>query len=153
MRVREWMSPDPVTVGPSTEVAVARQLLRDHGIRHLPVVECGRVVGMVSDRDLRISQAALHQVAERMTAGARTALGETAGVGLAIETVMSAPARVINADEPLERAARLMLSANMSALPVLDAGVLVGVITTTDCLLAALAPANKSRSAKALRLA
>lgn len=145
MHVREWMSRDPVTVEPSTEVSVARRLLRDHGIRHLPVVECGRVVGMVSDRDVRISQAALQQVTERMVAGARRAVGETVGVGLAVEAVMSAPARVISADEPLERAARLMLAAKISALPVVEAGVLVGIITTTDCLLAALAPSNRSK--------
>lgn len=97
MHVREWMSRDPVTVEPSTEVSAARRLLRDHEIRHLPVVECGRVVGMVSDRDIRVSHAALQQVTERMVVGARKAVGETAGIGLVIEAVMSAPVHVISA--------------------------------------------------------
>jgi CBS domain-containing protein len=50
--VTHWMSRDPMTIGPETEVGEARDLMLDHGFRHLPVVEDGGVVGVVSLRDL-----------------------------------------------------------------------------------------------------
>jgi CBS domain-containing protein len=49
-RVREWMTDDPVTVPPDTSLDEASQLMLDHSFRHLPVVEDGRVVGVVSLR-------------------------------------------------------------------------------------------------------
>ena len=147
MRVRDWMTTDVATVGPSTDVADARRLLRDRGVRHLPVVDGGRVVGMISDRDVRISEASLHQVAERMAAVSRDKLAAAVGVGLVVESVMSAPPHVITPDEPIEAAARLMLSRRISALPVVDdAGAVVGMVTTTDCLLAFLTPADEPPS-------
>jgi acetoin utilization protein AcuB len=150
MRVRDWMSTDPVTVTPSTHVVEARRLLDAYGIRHLPVVERDRVAGMISDRDVRISPAALHQVTERLAATSRTRIDEDAGVGLVVAAVMSAPAHVITAEDGVEAAARLMLSRRISALPVLEDGELVGLITTTDCLLASLAPAERNEPAKEL---
>jgi CBS domain-containing protein len=49
-RVREWMTEDPITVPPETELDAASQLMLDKNFRHLPVVEGGRVVGVVSLR-------------------------------------------------------------------------------------------------------
>ncbi|MEX0660060.1 MAG: CBS domain-containing protein [Egibacteraceae bacterium] len=136
MAVREWMTSDPVTVTPSDRVAEARQLMHRYGIRHLPVVEDdGRLVGIVSDRDVRIDEAAL----ARMTAVSIAVLAEAVGDERSIEAVMSASPHVIHVDEPVEAAARLMLSRRVSALPVIDDDhTLVGVITSTDCLLASL---------------
>jgi CBS domain-containing protein len=51
-RVREWMTPDPVTVSPSTPVEEAGRIMIDQGFRHLPVVDQERPVGIVSIRDL-----------------------------------------------------------------------------------------------------
>ncbi|MGH7763385.1 MAG: CBS domain-containing protein [Candidatus Dormibacteraceae bacterium] len=50
--ISSWMTPDPRTVDPDTDTEVALKTMLDHGFRHLPVVEGGRVVGMVSMRDL-----------------------------------------------------------------------------------------------------
>jgi CBS domain-containing protein len=49
-RVREWMTEEPITVPPETELDAASQLMLDKNFRHLPVVEGGRVVGVVSLR-------------------------------------------------------------------------------------------------------
>jgi acetoin utilization protein AcuB len=137
MRVRDWMSPDPVTVESATSVREARRLLSYYGIRHLPVVMGDRVVGMVSDRDVRIEDAVLDLIA------AAGRVGEAAGGGRAVETVMSTPVHTISPDEPVEAATRTLLSRRISALPVVDADAnLVGLITTTDCLLASLRPAE-----------
>ena len=136
MRVRDWMSPDPVTVSPSTSVREARQLMRYYGVRHLPVVERERVVGMLSDRDVRIDDSALD-----MIAAASAEIGEVAGEQREVQLVMSAPVHVIGPSEAVEAAARAMLSWRVSALPVVDGeGTLLGLITTTDCLLASLNP-------------
>ena len=51
-RVREWMTPDPKTVTESTDPVEAVQIMIDGGFRHLPVVESGRAIGIVSIRDL-----------------------------------------------------------------------------------------------------
>ena len=51
-RVREWMTPDPITVAPSTPVEEAGRVMLEKGFRHLPVVEDERPVGIVSIRDL-----------------------------------------------------------------------------------------------------
>ena len=126
MRVRDWMSPDPITGSPTTTIAEGRRLLHAHGIRHLPVVEDGRLVGVVSDRDLR----------EDPTAVPRDDAAERE-----LEAVMSSPAHVVDVDAAIGDAARLMLSRRISALPVVDGdGAVVGLVTTTDCLLASLAP-------------
>jgi CBS domain-containing protein len=50
--VGQWMTPDPVTVEPGAELAEARDAMLERGFRHLPVVEGGEVVGIVSLRDL-----------------------------------------------------------------------------------------------------
>ena len=51
-RVREWMTPDPKTVSEATDPVEAVQIMIDGGFRHLPVVENGRAIGIVSIRDL-----------------------------------------------------------------------------------------------------
>ena len=124
MQVREWMSPYPLTTTQATTAAKAGQIMAVNGIRHLPVILNGRVVGMISDRDVR-----------------------SAFPGASVGRVMSAPAHVICDADSVEAAARLMLSRRVSALPVLDAvGELVGMITTTDCLLASLSPTESASS-------
>jgi acetoin utilization protein AcuB len=53
MQVREWMTTVPMTVAPDTTVPAARDLLRQKGIRHLPVCEYDKLVGIVTDRDIK----------------------------------------------------------------------------------------------------
>jgi CBS domain-containing protein len=55
--VSEWMTSDPVTVPPDTDTAVALKTMLDGNFRHLPVVEGGQVVGVVSMRDVSAAQA------------------------------------------------------------------------------------------------
>jgi CBS domain-containing protein len=51
-RVREWMTPDPVTLGPSASPKEAAEIMFEHGFRHIPVVEGERAIGIVSIRDV-----------------------------------------------------------------------------------------------------
>lgn len=140
MRVRDWMSPDPVTVTPSTSIREARRLLRYYGVRHLPVVENDRVVGMISDRDVRIDDASLDVIA------AVEDVEDVAGRNREVRLVMSTPVHVIGPDEAVEAASRSMLSWRVSGLPVVTGeSELLGVITTTDCLLASLSPQGATK--------
>lgn len=134
MNVREWMSPDPITVQLDTTVQQARELLTDHGFRHLPVVDRGSLVGIISDRDVAISERALRaavrdRAVEDLLDDART-----------VEAVMSPAPHVIGPDATVEEAARLLVSRRVNALPVVDDAGLIGIITAVDCLLASLQP-------------
>lgn len=59
MLVREIMHANPVTIGPDTSIERASTIMREGNIRHLPVVEGERVVGVVTDRDLRLATSSL----------------------------------------------------------------------------------------------
>lgn len=126
--VQEWMTADPVTVTPQTSVLNARRLLRAHAVRHLPVVDGDRVVGMVSDRDLLVGDS---QVVQALSALQSDLLG---GRYRRVDTVMTVPVRAVRADDPVRVAAERMQRWRLDGLPVTDEGRLVGIITTTDCL-------------------
>jgi acetoin utilization protein AcuB len=130
MPVRDWMTPDPVVVRADAAVAVAVDLLRTRKIRHLPVVdETGRLVGIVTDRDLR--QLVFDP---RM----REALGDST-IGLAalpVREVMTWAVLSVRSDSDLRAAARLMRERRIGALPVVEAGRVVGILSEMDALAA-----------------
>jgi acetoin utilization protein AcuB len=130
------MSPDPVHVSPDAAVAEARELLEAHGFRHLPVVDNDRLIGIVSDRDIAISAAALRAAVRRHNVGAL--LDDERPV----EAVMSSAPHVIGPDADVSEAARLLVSRHINALPVVEDGQLIGIITSVDCLLATLETAR-----------
>jgi len=114
--VKERMSTTPVTIHPKTRLAEARALLDRHRIRHLPAVEGGKLVGILTDRDIRsaASASSLEQVtvAEAMTKKVIT----------------------VSPDTQVQEAAKLMLAHRIGGLPVLRRGALEGIITETDLL-------------------
>ncbi len=146
MKVRDWMSPGPVAVSPDTSVAEARRLLREMGFRHLPVVADDpagalttvrdrvhgfALTGMVSDRDVAIDPHELR------TAVRRRRVEELVDDDRPVEAVMSSHPHVVRDDAEVSEAARLLLSRQIGALPVVDRDRrLVGIITAVDCLLA-----------------
>ena len=133
MTVRDWMSPDPVSVSPDTPVAEARELLEAQGFRHLLVIVDDRLIGIISDRDVGISAATLRDAVRRRHVDAL--LDDERPV----EAVMSNAPHVIGPDAPISEAARLLVSRHINALPVVDGdGAVVGIITSVDCLLATL---------------
>lgn len=128
MLVRDCMTATPVTVTPRTTVLNARRLLHRYGIRHLPVVDDHRhVVGVISDRDLAVGD-------PQGLASLSAAEADAAGRHRTVETVMTSPAIIALADEPVAAAAQLMLSWTIGALPVIADGRLVGIISAGDCL-------------------
>ena len=125
MRVRELMTGGPITVDSDTPVFEARQLMLKERIRHLLVVDQGRLVGIVTDRDIRLtlpSQATSLSVGEVNHLLAR----------LAVAKVMSNPVITVGPDGDSADAARLMLDHKIGGLPVVEDDCLLGILTETD---------------------
>ena len=127
MVVKERMKRDPVTVKKDDSFRYALKLIRKEGIRHLPVVENKRVVGIVTDRDLR--QAA-PSPATTLEVHELNFLLER----LRIEAIMTKKVITIGQETNLLEAARLLLTHKIGCLPVVDRDELVGIITEGDML-------------------
>jgi acetoin utilization protein AcuB len=105
----------------------ARQRMVEERIRHLVVVEDGRVAGIVTDRDIRLnlpSPATSLSVWEINFLLARLTVGN----------VMTSTVLVVEPDRPIAEAARIMIDHKIGALPVLDGEHLLGILTETDLL-------------------
>ncbi len=128
--VRRYMSLRPVTIGSDRTLADAHQAMRERGIRHLPVVEGGKLVGIVSQRDLYL-------------------LGTLRGVDTRLERVSEAMSRdpyTVDPDEPLEDVARVMAQRKYGSALVVERGTVVGVFTTVDALRALAGVLGRSRN-------
>lgn len=109
------MTRDVVTVPSTATVADALDTLNAHTIRHLPVVDGGNVVGILSDRDLRLA------VTGRPN--------ETT-----VSDVLSSNPMTVPSAAPVEDAARLLVEHDVGCVPVVDDGELVGIVTASDLL-------------------
>lgn len=126
MLVRDRMTPDPMTITPETSFPDAFRILRDKGIRHLPVVDKnGSLVGVVARMDL------LHASPSKATSLSLFELTYLLA-NLHVRQVMSSPPITVSEDDPLEEAARVMVEKKVGCLPVMREGDLVGLITETD---------------------
>lgn len=120
------MVPDPITIGPKATVAEAEAVLEAHRIRHLPVMDGDRLVGMITDRDVRLAS----MPRPRKEPNHRDAL-----LGLIrVEQVMTRDPATASPDMLIAEAARLMLEHRYGGLPVAAGGRLVGIITQGDLL-------------------
>jgi CBS domain-containing protein len=125
MRVCDIMTTQPITVDPETPMLEARQWMIQKRIRHLVVVENGRVVGIVTDRDIRLN---LPSPATSLSVWEVNYLLAQLTVG----RVMSATVLVVDPGRPVADAARIMMEHKIGALPVVDEGRLVGIVTESD---------------------
>jgi acetoin utilization protein AcuB len=142
MMIRELMTGGLITVRPETSVQQARDLLAKERIRHLPVTGRGGVLaGIVTDRDIRLN---LPSRATSLSAQEITHLLSRLTVG----EIMTRSVVTIGPDRPAREGAQLMLDHKVGALPVLDDGHLIGIITETDIVRAFVrttAPASSFR--------
>lgn len=125
MRVRDLMTAKPITVDPDTPMLQARQQMAEQRIRHLVVVDDARVVGIVTDRDIRLN---LPSPATSLSVWELNYLLSQLTVG----GVMSAAVIVVDPDRPIAEAARIMIDHKIGALPVMQEGRLVGIVTESD---------------------
>jgi acetoin utilization protein AcuB len=127
MKIRDLMTAKPITTGPDTPVIDARTLMLGKRIRHLLVTDGPKLVGIVTDRDIRLnlpSPATSLSVWEVNYLLAR----------LTVASVMTKALVTVSPERDPRDAAVLMLDHQIGALPVVDGGELVGIITETDLL-------------------
>ncbi len=126
MLVKDFMTPDPVTITPDTSHQEAVRIMREHGFRRLPVIDKhGKLVGIVVEKDLLSTQPSpattlsiweIHNLLSK----------------LKVKEFMSHPVYIVGEDCPLEDAAKIMVEKKIGCLPVMRGDKLVGIITETD---------------------
>ncbi len=127
MLVRDVMTPDPVTIGPNHSIGAALARMRRGGFRRLPVVENGALVGIITDRDLRLAMNSPFVMREGWY---DSYLMEH----IEVRSCMTPDPVTVDVDSDLLDAVRLMRKHKFGGIPVLNAGGLVGILTETDLL-------------------
>ncbi|MBI3327793.1 MAG: CBS domain-containing protein [Nitrospinae bacterium] len=127
MYVRDRMSRVVITITPEQSLRMAQERMRKHGIRRLPVVQQGKLVGIVTDRDVR-----------RAWASPATSLSTHELLylldRLMVKEIMSTKVCTVTPDTPLVEAARLLHDRKIGGVPVMEGEAVVGMITETDLL-------------------
>lgn len=125
--ISEIMTKDVITLSPSDSLYKAEKLFAKHNIRHIPVVENKRLVGMVSLTDLlRISFSSLDKADDSIV----PIIYEM----FSIPEIMTRVPVFIEVDTTIKKAAEILSRHSFHSLPVLDKGKLVGIVTTTDMI-------------------
>jgi CBS domain-containing protein len=127
MKVRELMTTDVATIGRNDELTIGDDIMKMKRLRHLPVVEEGRLVGMLTQRDL--FHAAL-STALNFGEKAQKEFLKT----VVVKEVMTEEVLTIDPGADVKEAARLLIEHKIGCLPVVENGKLVGLVTETDLL-------------------
>jgi acetoin utilization protein AcuB len=113
MLVKNWMSPNPVTIDEEDSMQEAIKLMKQHGIRMLPVLRGGQLVGVVTDRDLKrasASDATTLDVHEMLYLIAK----------IKVKSIMSKNPISVPPDLTVEETAEILLANRISGTPVVD---------------------------------
>ncbi len=127
MYVRDLMQAEVVTLNSSDSLGLADDIMRLGRIRHMPVVDEERVVGIISQRDL--FRAAISSVLEFRPASEREWLAQ-----IRVTEIMNAPVQTISPDASIQTAVRQMVDQRIGCLPVVENEELVGLLSETDCM-------------------
>jgi len=118
MQMLHVMTKHPETIAPGDMLLKAKEMMDVGGFRRLTVVNQGQVVGILTERDLREHRGYLKSTK--------------------VDATMKTPVITVDSHTSVEEAARLMLAKRIGGMPVVDAGKLVGIVTTSDMLRALL---------------
>jgi acetoin utilization protein AcuB len=118
MIVEQVMMSPVFTIEPDASIGQAQELLQNWRCRDLPVNDRGTLVGIISDRDLRVA----------------LATADLTGVQPTVGAIMHRDVVTVEPDTPIDDAARLMLRQKVGSLPVLDSEGVVGIVTESDLL-------------------
>jgi CBS domain-containing protein len=130
MNVADIMTQKPITVRADQTIAYALETMRAVGCRHLPVMSTnGHVIGVLSDRDCRTALNSPHVAQDGWS-------NEELANRLLVRVAMSPAPISVEPSAPATEAARLMLNNHVGCLPVMRGETLVGIVTTSDILMA-----------------
>jgi acetoin utilization protein AcuB len=115
MKVKSWMVTEVITASPEDTVEEAIQLMRRFSIRHIPIIENGKLVGLVTESNLRA-----YLSSEKLQ--------------LPLKEVMILNPITVDPETSIDEAARIIYKYKIGGLPVITEGNLVGIITITDIL-------------------
>jgi acetoin utilization protein AcuB len=115
MKVKSWMVTEVITASPEDTVEEAIQLMRRFSIRHIPIIENGKLVGLVTESNLRA-----YLSSEKLQ--------------LPLKEVMILNPITVDPETSIDEAARIIYKYKIGGLPVITEGKLVGIITITDIL-------------------
>jgi len=127
LTVGDCMSVDPVTVAPTDSLQRVIELLRRRDIRAVPVVEDGKLVGIVTDRDVRQVAPAYPLFRDEEEIRRYTE-------NLTVTAAMSADPLTVSPATPLVEAAKILETYRISSLPVVEGFRVVGILSVTDLL-------------------
>lgn len=116
--IQKYMTTTPHTIGADQTLAHAKKLMHDYTIRHLPVLNAGKVVGIITDRDINF-------------------MGSFKGVDINIEKIdqaMTTEPVVVSASTPLDEVCRDMADKKIGSILIEDNHKLVGIFTWVDAL-------------------
>jgi acetoin utilization protein AcuB len=116
--VRQYMTPAPFTIGPTQSLTVARHLMLEQGVRHLPVLDGGRLAGLLAERDLLL--------VESMPSVNPTVVR--------VEEAMAQDVFAVGPDESVADVAGAMVDRKIGSAVVMEDGRVIGVFTTIDAL-------------------
>jgi acetoin utilization protein AcuB len=117
-RIDRHMTKSPHSIGPDEKLSQAHRLMRDHGIRHLPVLHGGKLVGVLSDRDLHLIESLRDVDPEKVL----------------VEEAMSSTVYAVAPKAPLDEVVREMAHHKYGCAIVVDEDQVVGVFTTIDAM-------------------
>ncbi len=127
MRVKDIMTPRPFTIEPHKPVLEALLMMYEHDIRRLPVVEQGKMVGIISDRDIK-------QIMGRPSL-VNKMKGEEPELELSVREVMTHNVISVMQDDDIKEVIELMIENKITGLPVINQDKqLVGIISAIDVL-------------------
>lgn len=129
MLVREIMTKQVVAIGPDTPIRDVQLLMEQRNIRHFPILDQAagaagddHLVGIVSDRDVRLVGADHPKAPKGVTATD------------AVARLMVSPVLTADPEDPIEETAKVLRQHKIGAMPVMDDGKLVGIVTAIDML-------------------
>jgi acetoin utilization protein AcuB len=125
MFVKDWMTTDPIVVSPDTPIIEAQKIMRDNRVRRLPVVQGGKLLGVVTYRDLieaspsEATTLSIHELNYLLSK-------------LTVKDVMATDLITVGPNDTAEQAALLGAEKGVGALPVVHKGKLIGIATESD---------------------
>lgn len=120
MLIREMMKTGLFTISPDTKLSDAYRMMIEKKIRHIPVTDNDQLVGIVTDRDLRLATSKLAE--------------HPFDPETAVKNVMSHPVQTTHPYDPIEIATQTMRELKIGCMPVVEDMKLVGIVTITDLL-------------------